>query len=171
MAINMWELQSNLSWKDAASSTKGTPQSSVNYLCHLMTWIRFVKKSRRKSEHFHDLLHISINENTFRDNFFFQFGISLSHCFSLLSAFLSSKPFQNNKMICEIIDRYFNVFVFEIQPKTQNLKSVNLGAQTYILVSWMTWIHAWFYHDGCIVNILKTKHSCLTFYLFLCCYL
>ena len=51
-------------------------------------------------------------------------SISLSHCFSLLSAFLYSKPFRNNKMHCEIIDRYFNVFFVEIQLKKGNLKSV-----------------------------------------------
>ena len=46
MAINLWELKSNLSLKDAASSTEGIPQSSVNYLCKI------------KSEHLHDLLHL-----------------------------------------------------------------------------------------------------------------
>ena len=55
MAINLCELQSDLNWKDAASSTEGITRSSVNYLCHLMTWSKFVKKSR-KSEHFHELL-------------------------------------------------------------------------------------------------------------------
>ena len=49
---------------------------------------------------------------------------SLSHCFSLLSAFLYSKPFRNNKTHCEIIDPYFNVFFVEIQLKKGNLKSV-----------------------------------------------
>ena len=49
---------------------------------------------------------------------------SLSHCFSLLSAFLYSKPFRNNKMHCEIIDRYFNIFFVEIQLENGNLKSV-----------------------------------------------
>ena len=49
---------------------------------------------------------------------------SLSHCFSLLSAFLYSKPFRNNTMHCEIIDRHFNVFFVEIQLKKGNLKSV-----------------------------------------------
>ena len=63
-------VKSNMSSKDAASS---------HFLHHLMTWSRFVKKSRRKSE-----------------NFFFYFDISLSHYFSRLSTFLSSKLFQNN---------------------------------------------------------------------------
>ena len=49
--------------------------------------------------------------------------ISLSHCFSPLSAFLYSVPFQNNKMHCEIIDRYFNIFV-EIQLKEDNWKGI-----------------------------------------------
>ena len=47
---------------------------------------------------------------------------TLSHCFSLLFAFLTSKTFRNNYMHCEIIDRYFNVFFIEIQLKKENLK-------------------------------------------------
>ena len=49
---------------------------------------------------------------------------STSFClvaFSLLSAFLSSKPFEINYMHCEIIDRYLNVFFVEIQLETENL--------------------------------------------------
>ena len=45
-----------------------------------------------------------MNESTFIDKFFFGFDLFLSHSFSLLTAFLSSKPFQNNQMHCEIID-------------------------------------------------------------------
>ena len=71
MAINLWKLWSDLSWKDAASSTKGVTWSSVNYLCHLMTWGRLGKKSRRKREHFHNLLHIWIKQ--FYYNCFFLF--------------------------------------------------------------------------------------------------
>ena len=49
----------------------------------------------------------------------------LSHCFSLLSAFLYFKPFQNNQMHCEIINRYFKIYIyfFEIQLKKEKLKS------------------------------------------------
>ena len=46
------------SWKDVASSTEGITQSNVNYLHHIITWSRFIKKSSRKSKDFHDLLHI-----------------------------------------------------------------------------------------------------------------
>ena len=46
------------SWKDVASSTEGMTQSNVNYLHHIITWSRFIKKSSRKSKDFHDLLHI-----------------------------------------------------------------------------------------------------------------
>ena len=49
---------------------------------------------------------------------------SLSHCFSLLSTFLYSKPFRNNQMHCEIVDHYFNLFFAEIHLKKENLKSV-----------------------------------------------
>ena len=44
----MW---SDRSWKDAAISTEGIKWSSVNNLCHLMNESRFIKKSRRKSQH------------------------------------------------------------------------------------------------------------------------
>ena len=42
-------------------------------------------------------------------------------CF-FLSAFLYSKPFQNNLMHCIIIDSYFNIFFIEIQLKKEKLK-------------------------------------------------
>ena len=48
MIINVSELQSDMTCKDAAKSTKGITQSIVNYLRHLMTWGRFVKKLKRK---------------------------------------------------------------------------------------------------------------------------
>ena len=53
---------------------------------------------------------------------FFRFYLFLSHCFSLLSALLSSKPFRNNYMHCEIFDRYFNNFLVEIQLKKKTWK-------------------------------------------------
>ena len=46
MAINLWELQNDLSWKSAASSKEGITQSEVNYLGHLMNESRFVKKNQ-----------------------------------------------------------------------------------------------------------------------------
>ena len=55
MSINLWELQSDLSCKDATSSAEGITQSRVNYLRHLIAWSRLEKKSR-KSEPFHDPL-------------------------------------------------------------------------------------------------------------------
>ena len=68
--------------------------------CKLFTSVnrsRLIKNSRRKSEHLWDLLHIYTNEKTFADvfidNFIFSFCIFFSHCFSLLSACLSFKPF------------------------------------------------------------------------------
>ena len=44
MTITLWELQTNLSLKDRASSTAGITWSSVDYLC------------KRKNEYLHDLL-------------------------------------------------------------------------------------------------------------------
>ena len=51
------------------------------------------------------------------DSFLFQGNAFFTHFFSFLSAFLSSKPFQNNEMDCEITDCYFNVIFVEIQLK------------------------------------------------------
>ena len=47
-------------------------------------------------------------------------------------------------MLCEIIDRYINVFFDEIQLKKENLKKIfwvpELGTQTDIPVNQMAWI-------------------------------
>ena len=82
------------------------------------------KEIEKKKQTFSCYITFKINENTFVGNFFFGFDIFLSHCFSLLSAFLSSKPFRNNQMYCELIDCYFYVFFVQIQLKKQNLKSI-----------------------------------------------
>ena len=57
---------------------------------------------------------------------------SLSHCFSLLSAFLYSQPFQNIKMHCEIIDHHFNTFLVGIQLKNRKLESVLCDARVWV---------------------------------------
>ena len=62
-----------------------------------------------------------MDENTIVDSSFFRFDIFVL-LFFLLSAFLYSKPFSNNLMLCEIIDRHFNLFFVEIQHKKENLK-------------------------------------------------
>ena len=88
-----------------------------------------------------------MNGNTPIDSFFFCLDLSLSHWKklfwkTLLSAFLSSKPFGKNKMHCEIIDRYFNVLFVEIILKynCKKLEKCFLGAQTCIPVSQTDWI-------------------------------
>ena len=92
MAINLWELRSNLTRKETASSTEGMA-SIAKYLIsgkHIISGSRFVKKSRRESEHLRDLLHIQMNENDFVNNFFFHFDVffvSLSFFFCLLFFF------------------------------------------------------------------------------------
>ena len=86
MVVRLWELQSNLSLKDAASSTEGITRSSVNYL------------RKRKSQHSQDLLHSYMNQNTFVDSSFFS---NLFHCFSILSALLYSKPIQISRCIAK----------------------------------------------------------------------
>ena len=73
MTINLWELRSYVSWKDAASSTEEIAWSRVNCLLHLMNEIRFIKKSRRKSEH--------LNKNTSTSFCFIFFLFSLHFCF------------------------------------------------------------------------------------------
>ena len=79
------------------------------------------------------------------DSFLFQGNAFFTHFFSFLSAFLSSKPFQNNEMDCEITDRYFNVIFVEIQLKEKTWKVLfwhqSLGTQANITVSQMDWTH------------------------------
>ena len=58
MAIHLRQLQSDLNWKHEASSTEEITRSSVKYSQHLINGSRFVKKSRRKSEHLHNILWI-----------------------------------------------------------------------------------------------------------------
>ena len=74
------------------------------------------------------------SEKMEQDSFFFLLLPFLSHCFSLLSVFLSSKPFRNNLMYCEIIDCYFNIFFVEIQLRIKTWKvffeSQSVGTQT-----------------------------------------
>ena len=110
MAIKLWELGSNLSWKDAASSTERITRSSwssVNYSCQRNKKKFKIKMKNQKLEYLHDLLHI-------------KFLLSLR----FLSAFSSSKSFQNNLMHCEITDSYFNELFVEVQLEKENLKSV-----------------------------------------------
>ena len=86
------ELWRDLSLKDAASSKEGITSSSVNYL------YIYIKENiclkNHKSEYLCDLV---VNEWNYIsvDSFFFA-STSLSHCSSLLSAFLYSKLVQNN---------------------------------------------------------------------------
>ena len=46
---------------------------------------------------------------------------SFADVFFFLPAFLS-KPFRNNKILYEIIDRYINIFFDDIQLEKENLK-------------------------------------------------
>ena len=59
---------------------------------------------------------------------------SLSHCFFLLSAFLCSKPFWNNKVHCKIIDSHFNVFTLQCCNTTEkrNLENCFFGARVWV---------------------------------------
>ena len=57
MVINLGGLQSYPSCEDTASGTKGITQSRCKYLHCLMTASWFVKKSRRKNNYLHYILH------------------------------------------------------------------------------------------------------------------
>ena len=81
------------------------------------------KQIIRKNKHLRDLLCIKVNENNFVDSFFFPLYLLLFPSFFFLCVFLSSKPFQNNQMHCQITDHYFNMFFVEMQVK-KKLKSV-----------------------------------------------
>ena len=62
-----------------------------------------------------------MKENTFADTFFFLFEISFSHCLSLLSAFLSSKPVWNNfRCFLGSLMVTLTYFFDEIQLKKEN---------------------------------------------------
>ena len=75
MATSLWEPRSDLSLKDAASSTGGITWGIVNYL------------RKRKKLILAWSITYEMNENTFIDSFFFRFDLFVS-LFSLLSAFL-----------------------------------------------------------------------------------
>ena len=76
MAIKLWELRSDLTLKDAASSTEEITWSSVSYLHKIKWWY-----SR-------DLLRSWMNENTFVDSFFFNFNLFVSLFFSSVCIFV-----------------------------------------------------------------------------------
>ena len=76
MAIKLWELRSDLTLKDAASSTEGITWSSVSYL------------HKRKWWYSRDLLRSWMNENTFVDSFFFNFNLFVSLFFSSVCIFV-----------------------------------------------------------------------------------
>ena len=142
MAISLWELRSDLSLNYAASSTEGITRSSVNYL------------HKRKANT--RMIYYVVNwMKTLVDSFFFSLR-PLCLIVYLLSAFLYSKPFWNNWMHCEIIDRYFNVFFVKIQ-----LKKENLDAQTGIPVSQTAWVcHCWmellsFHFNGKLITLAE----------------
>ena len=48
MVINFWDLLSNQSWKDAATSTVGITLISLNYLCHLLMEASLLKNQEEK---------------------------------------------------------------------------------------------------------------------------
>ena len=89
------------------------------------------KQIRRKNKHLRDLLCIKVNENNFVDSFFFPFYLLLFPWFFFLCVFLSSKPFQNNQMHCQIIDHYFNMFFVEMQVK-KKLNKCFLGTRVWV---------------------------------------
>ena len=100
--------------------------------------IRYRRNHTKQSEYSCDLLRSKLMKTlSFTVSSFA--STSLSHCFSLLYAFLYSKPFQNSLMHCEIIDRYFNVFLLKYNWKKKTWKVFfgrkSLGAQTGIPVS------------------------------------
>ena len=122
MAINSWELRSDLSWKDAVSSTQGITRSSVNHLRRLMAWSRFLKKLKIISKHFHDILRFKYMKNTFVGNFFFGFDIFLSHCFCLHFRLLNH--FEIIRWIVKSFIATLTYFLFKYKWKSKILKSV-----------------------------------------------
>ena len=81
MAMNLWELN-HTKWCKLTTSF-----NDLEEVC------KEIKKKKRK---FSWSIMFYINENSFADNFFLCFDIFSSHCFSVLSSFLSSFCFWNN---------------------------------------------------------------------------
>ena len=52
MVTNLWELRSDLSWKDRASSIEEITQNSLNYLSHFKNGSRFPKNRSSRPEVF-----------------------------------------------------------------------------------------------------------------------
>ena len=80
---------------------------------------RFVNKSRRKSEHFHDLLRIYMKENTFVDNFFFRFD-AFFIVFLLCLYFCLLRNFE---IITCVMKSLIAIQQVEVRLKKEKLKS------------------------------------------------
>ena len=122
----MWELGSNLSLKDTASSTEGITWSSINYLPHLINGSRFIKKSGRKCKQLHDQMTISSLALTCFCLIVFLF----SQYFCLLSNFKISR------CIVKLLIIIQQIFV-EVQLKKEKLKRV-FGAPNLGHPNWYT---------------------------------
>ena len=123
MATSLWEPRSDLSLKDAASSTGGITWGIVNYL-----------RKRKKL-----ILAWSITYEM-NENFHWQFLLSLRPL--CLIVFSSVCIFTRH---CEIIDRYFNVVFVVIQLKKEKVLfgHQSFAAQTGIPVFQTAWIRHW----------------------------
>ena len=58
--------------------------------------------------------------------------VLISRCFSLLSTFLSYKPFRNNKMLYEIIDCYISIFYWWNTTEKRRLEKLFLEASVWV---------------------------------------
>ena len=94
----------------------------VNYLHHLMTWSRFVKESRRKSKHFHDLLRFKQMKKI---QTFFSFT-STAFCHIVLFFclhFCILSHFEIIKCSVKTMTATSVYFLLKYNQKKQNLKS------------------------------------------------
>ena len=130
MAVNLWELRSDLGWKDAASNTEGISLSSINYLRHLMNnERRFVKESTRKKRIFAwSITYLNEWKHPRRSVLLVLRRLFISLFFSFVSIFLFSlhvfgrhlgilEIFQLIKRFswisdCAAYDNFFEFFVF-----------------------------------------------------------
>ena len=105
MAITVWELQSCLSWEDAASSAEGITQNNVSYIC----W--------RKSDHFvWSIMCLKWIKTLLKTvSSFALTSFDLFNLFNLLNSFrkclnqFTSLPKSlNMSLICRAVNKYYS---------------------------------------------------------------
>ena len=144
MTIKMWDLGSNLSWKDGVGSTERITQSSLNFSLHLMNGSMFVKKTKTKKrtfvgfityssewKHFHWHWKFLLSYRPFFVALFFPIGLNIPLLFfaNLFLLFYELKSIKNANY--RIAKKIGNSFRF-----TNDLLAINDGNEFENLPMW-----------------------------------